>query len=673
MSGRAPAADSGSPAPRYSELVLATVVAAVVAMLIVPLPAALVDLLLALNMTVAVLLLAVAAHVSDPMRMAGFPAVLLLTTFFRLGLAITTTRLILAQADAGQVVGAFGGVVVAGSLVVGIGMLLAIVVVQLMVVARGAERVAEVAARFALDAMPGQQLAIDAEVRTGLISPAEARRRRRLLERESQLYGSMDGAMKLVKGDAVATVVITLINVAGGMVVGVGSRGMSAGEAASVYATLAIGNGLVVQIPALLVALAAGLIVIRVASPDGPDSSDSNAGGAPLGHGAPGQMLAQPRAMAVAAVIMLGLAVIPGLPTMPFLAVAVLSAVVAYVLRGHAATNAAAAGAAAGDDMVAPLVLELGGALAAEVGAGGGAFSARIAPGLQRRLRARLGLLAPPLMVRVDPGLGHGYRVLIFGLPVASATPEAMIDATPEAMIDAENRDLPMYARKAPASPPQLDDTTPAALLGSAIAAILDRDAAQLFSMQEVHAALEQLGRARPAVVREVVPGLIGLPALTTLLGRLARERIAIADLSAILHAVAETSGRGRMLDAATQAEHVRTALCAQISRQVAPHGTVRAWQLDPLVEDTLRSALLTDASGSYLALEPVLARELGDAIARAHAEARSDAPAVLLAGMDVRRHVRELVAGRLPRLMVLSPRELLPETAVHIVATVGL
>ncbi|HEX7840715.1 MAG TPA: FHIPEP family type III secretion protein, partial [Kofleriaceae bacterium] len=299
----------GSKVGAVAELAVAALVIAVVAMLIVPLPRPLVDALLVLNLGLSVALLMAALFTPRPLRFAAFPTLLVLATLFRVGLEVSVTRLILADADAGQVVRAFGGAVVAGSLVVGLVVFGVITVVQLVVVARGAERVAEVAARFALDAMPGKQMAIDAELRAGAIDAEAARARRADLERESQLYGAMDGAMRFVKGDAIAAIAIVVINLVGGLVIGVGQRGLSADQAMRTYSLLSIGEGLVAQIPALVIAVGSGLLVTRVAS----------AGDRPIGETL-GEALAGPRALGGAAVLLVTLGLVPGLPLGPFAA-----------------------------------------------------------------------------------------------------------------------------------------------------------------------------------------------------------------------------------------------------------------------------------------------------------------------------------------------------------------
>src|SRR6476619_3563644 len=306
-----------------AELALAALVIGVVAMMIVPLPTWLLDVLLATNLSLSVAILLVVLYVPDALAIATFPTVLLLTTLFRLALNVSSSRLILLQANAGDVIHAFGQFVVRGNYVVGAVVFLILTIIQFVVIAKGSERVAEVSARFVLDAMPGKQMAIDAEARSGTIDGAEARRRRRLLSRESQFYGAMDGAMKFVKGDVIASVIITFINILGGLAIVVGQRGLEVEAALKKYGLLTIGDGLVTQIPALVLSTAAGILVTRVASED-PDRS--------LGSGLASQILGIPKAMQVAGLFVLGLSLVPGLPTAPFL---LLGAVLLFAARAR--------------------------------------------------------------------------------------------------------------------------------------------------------------------------------------------------------------------------------------------------------------------------------------------------------------------------------------------------
>src|SRR3954452_4741179 len=320
---------------RYSDMALAGLVVAIVGMMIVPLPTPLLDLLISVNIATGVVLLLVAIYVSDALKIATFPTLLLLTTLFRLALEVSATRLILLRADAGEVIRAFGNFVVAGNLVVGAVVFLILTMIQFIVISKGSERVAEVAARFTLDAMPGKQMSIDAELRAGHIDHNEARRRRSALARESQLFGSMDGAMKFVKGDAIAGIVVLAVNIVGGLVIGVLQRGLDVATAAKTYTVLTIGEGLVSQIPALVISTAAGIIVTRVASEEE---------GGHLGRDIGLQVMAQPKAIAIAAGLLLLLAVVPGLPGVPFVTLGIVLGLIAWrLLRTPAAAAAESA------------------------------------------------------------------------------------------------------------------------------------------------------------------------------------------------------------------------------------------------------------------------------------------------------------------------------------------
>ena len=380
---------------RTADLALAGLVVAIVGMMIVPLPAPMLDLLICVNIAAAVTLLLVAIYVSDALKIATFPTLLLLTTLFRLALEVSATRLILLRGDGGAVIRAFGNFVVAGNLVVGAVIFLILTMIQFIVVAKGSERVAEVAARFTLDAMPGKQMSIDAELRTGHIDHAEARRRRAALARESQLFGSMDGAMKFVKGDAVAGIVVLAVNIVGGLVIGVFQRGLDLSLAARTYTVLTIGEGLVAQIPALVIATAAGIIVTRVASEDD---------GSHLGKDIGLQILAYPRALGIGAGLLAILAVVPGMPAPPFLLLAVLLGTVAWkVSRPPVPVDSQAAGptaAAATPEALTPVLTPIAVEVSAELGSRLGSFAAEAVPRIREQLFAELGLPLPAVRLR---------------------------------------------------------------------------------------------------------------------------------------------------------------------------------------------------------------------------------------------------------------------------------
>jgi type III secretion protein V len=690
---------------RYADVLLAILVVSIVGMMIIPLPTHLLDLLITLNISFSVVLLMVAIYVSDALRVSSFPTILLITTLFRLGLNVSSTRLILLQADAGDVIRAFGEFVVRGNFVVGAIIFLVLTLIQFIVIAKGSERVAEVAARFTLDAMPGKQMAIDADLRAGHITQDEARRRRAALGRESQLYGSMDGAMKFVKGDAIAGIVITVVNIVGGLIVGVTQRDMGAGDAVRTYGLLTIGDGLVSQIPALVISVAAGMIVTRVASEEE---------GSHLGRDIGGQILAQPKAIAIAAGLLFGLALVPGLPKLPFFVMATITGGVAWqLLRRARAAAPAATGAAkvaaavaappgtrpapAGDEdlagaTIAAIALEVADDLADACGVDRGKDGALVGaalPALRRSLYQELGVVVPAVRVRRLRGAAAGtWRVRLAEVPVADGTVPAdrrLAAEAPERLeplgVTGEPARVPGTNRPAawvrPADEPALAAAgvtclEPAAVLQLALGAVLRRHAHELVGIQETQALLDQLEKTHPALVREVVPKIAPIQLVTEVLRRLVEEGIAIRDLRAILGALADWARAEK--DPVILTEYVRTALRRQISFQHARGGALPVWLLEPMVDDAIRGAITKTQTGSFLALEPELSRDILAAFRRAFAErAPGAAPPVVLASMEIRRHVKKLVEIEHPDAVVLSFQELTPSLSLQPVGRIGL
>ena len=626
---------------RHGDVLVAGLVIAVVAMMIVPLPRPLLDLLLVLNIALASLLLMVSIYVPSATRFGTLPTVLLLATLLRLGLNVSSARLILLDADAGRVIRAFGAFVVRGNLVVGAIVFLILVVIQYLVIAKGAERVAEVAARFSLDAMPGRQLAIDADLRAGGIDHDEARRRRAALQRESQLYGAMDGAMKFVKGDAIAAIVIVAISLIGGVIVGVTQHKLGFVQALTTYGILSIGEGLVTQLPALLIATAAGLVMTRVPG----EQPDGN-----LGRDLGGELLAHPRALAITAVLLLVLALVPGLPALPFLVLGVLVAAVAWAVRNPVASGVSdRTGASAGPhplpiSSMATLALELAPDVAARAGADdGGALLAVELPRVTSELMADLGVPLPPVGVRVDPGLAAGsYRVLLAGVPMARAS-------------------LDTHAAAA--------DVAPA--LARAVAEVARRTAPDLVGIQETQALLDALERTHPALVREVVPRSIAPALLADVLRRLVDEGVSIRDLRGIVQALADAPAGER--DGALLAERVRGALRRQLSHQHAADGQLDVLLVDPEIEDAVRAAAARSAAGALLALEPALQEDVLGALRRALATRPAAArPPVVLVPADVRRPLRRLLELERADIAVLSFQELLPDVRTNPVGRIA-
>ncbi len=626
-----------------SDALLAAVVIAVVALMVVPLPTFLLDLLLATNLAISVAVLLVSLYVSDALKIAAFPTLLLITTLVRLGLNVASTRLILLQADAGEVIRAFGGFVVRGNYVVGAVVFAILAIIQFVVIAKGSERVAEVGARFTLDAMPGKQLAIDAELRSGSIDAGEARARRRQLMRESQFYGAMDGAMKFVKGDVIASLLITGINLFGGLAIGVLQRDMTALAALRRYGLLTIGDGLVTQIPALLLATAAGVLVTRVASEE-PET--------PLGEELFSQLFGAPRALSVSGVFVLGLAIVPGLPALPFLAIGALLLLGARWRRRALSERADHVrglprirrhGEELGPEflpVVVPWSVRVSADLQPLVGDHGGQPGIAAAmDGLRQRLFARLGAPLAPCRVEVDLDLPERHAVLsIHEIPahVCRLPPEAPA------------RDLPV-------------------LLADALLPVLEDRAADFLGLAETQDLLDRLEQVVPATVRQVVPKPVSLDVLTEVLRRLLEEGVSIRDLKSILEALANTARTEK--DPLQLAEAVRCHLRRTLTHELtAGKGELPVVLLDPPIEETIRSAISRTESGSFLTLAPAAARDVVRAVARAidpSPETTTPAGPVLLTHPDIRRFVRKLLETDLPHVRVISFAELLPEVVL--------
>jgi type III secretion protein V len=528
-------------------------VMAIVGMMIVPLPTMLLDLLLVSNLALAMLMLITALRVPAGLAFSTLPTVLLITTLYRLALNVSSTRLILAQADAGRVIRAFGDFVVRGNYAVGAVVFAIITIIQYLVVAKGSERIAEVGARFTLDALPGKQLAIDADLRAGALSPDAARKRRALLERESQFYGAMDGAMKFVKGDAVAGMLIALLCFAGGSSVGVFMHGREISDSLRVYGLLTIGDALVSQIPSLVISTAAGLVVTRVAEHEQTSS---------LGQDIAAQLSASPAVLGGAGLFVFALGLAPGLPFAPFALAALLLAAAAWArARGHAALAAGEA--------PARVVLELGSALDPTV-------RAQLEDALRRaahRCSRRLALPAPSVRVLHEPELSSGvYTLRLREAPVLHGASGEL-----------------------------------ARLIEREIAPALERHARELLDMRDVQIKLDELG----PLTRGVLGRTLTLPALTGLLRQLLDEAVSLRAWERILEAVSAAADR----PAHQQLELVRRALREQIVHDLGQTRELHVHRLDPLIEDAVREAIVTRGDQRALALAPDLARDIVRAV----------------------------------------------------------
>ncbi len=680
---------------RTSDLGLAVLVVVIVGMLIVPLPTFLLDLLITLNIAVAVILLLVAIYVGDALKIATFPSLLLLTTLFRLAIEVSATRLILLKANAGQVIHAFGNFVVAGNLVVGVVVFLILTTIQFIVIAKGSGRVAEVGARFTLDAMPGKQLSIDADLRAGHIDADEARRRRALLARESQFFGSMDGAMKFVKGDAIAGILVLLTNGVGGLMVGVLMKGMDWPGALRTYTLLTIGEGLVAQIPALVISTAAGILVTRVSS----EEEDAH-----LGRDIGRQILAQPKALAVAAALLVVLALVPGLPALPFLILGALLGLLAYkliVLRhpisSHAAFPGSPAVARAGEresqaelpaPLLLPIAIELSVALAPVLAGrqGSSRLESELIPALRRDFFMETGIALPTVSVRgnvadLAPG---AYAIRLQEIPVArghavahaaltketperlralgiAALPATHPDGTPSAWIAAPEL--------AAARARHLSLLSPEEVIAEHLLRVARRHGHMFVGIQETQVLLQALQRTHPNLVRAVVPQLVSPALLADVLQRLAREGLSLRHLGDILGALAK--GMDGERDAASLAENVRAALHRHITfKHSGADGTVGVFSLDATIEQTVAEAIRNRGAHSYLALEPQLSGDIVRAVERA--VAGIPAPVILTSG-EIRRHVRGLLEPEQPQVAVLAYRELTPEAKLRTLGRIAI
>ncbi|MDB4985821.1 MAG: Flagellar biosynthesis protein FlhA [Myxococcaceae bacterium] len=600
-----------------ADLVLALLVVSVIAMMVVPLPTPLIDFLIALNLGFGVLLLAAALYMRDALGFAAFPTLLLLGTLYRLSLNVASTRLILLQADAGRVIEAFGSFVVRGDYRVGALVFVMLTLIQFIVIARGAELVAEVSARFSLDALPGKQLAIDNELRAGSLRPEEARAQRRRLERESQLYGALDGALKFVKGDAIAGIVITVINVVGGVSIGVFARDLPLTDSLKTYGLLTIGDGLVTQLPALLSATAAGLVVTRVAPHEPGDSLASDIGRT---------LLDEPRALAIGALVLFGLAFVPALPSWPFLLIALGCAVGCAAgmqrLRGVRSVEAAAA------HHHGALVLELG-----------------------RELYAKLcarGIPAPALNTALTDARWRCESMLGITLPKIAVRQSA---ALPPLALRWLFRELPSLVVTT------ADANESAACAASQLVELTRRRAADFLELDEVQRMIDRLEREQPALVRLTMPRPLKATQLAQVLRLLVGEGVSVRWLSEIVEAIAPHADEHA--SAHTLAEVARRALARRISHALAPDGALHVMRVSPELEETLSDGLRRDGTTEVVALPPDLTREIVEAIASAHR--RAPVPHALVTTSELRRHVHAMMLEQAPDLAVVTAQELMP------------
>lgn len=656
-----------------SDLALAACLLLVTATLVVPLPTALVDVLLVANLALSVVVLLATAYVTDPLQLSVFPSLLLTAALGRLGLNVAMARLILTQGSAGSVVAAFGGLVVGGNLVVGLVLFVILLVVQFLVVTNGTSRMAEVAARFALDAMPGKQMSIDAELNAGALTEEAARERRRQVERQSDFFGAMDGASKFVRGDAIAGLLITAVNLLGGFGVGV-SRGMSPAEAAGAFALQAVGAGLALQIPSLLMSAASGLILTRTAGADH------------LGADLVAQLTARWRPLVAAGAIVAVLGLFPGLPKVAFLLVGGLLAAVGWGLRTSPAPPEPAAPAPPAQDAlqaageVDPISLEIGYGLVAlvEPTQGGDLLSRIVA--LRKQLATSLGLVVPPVRVRDDPGLGaREYCIRIRGVEVArgEVVPSGLlaVRASPDAPeLPGMRTTDPAFgtpavwisqAERAVAEASGYTVVEPPVVVATHLHEVVRRYGWRLLSRQDVQEMLDRLRERQKALVDELVPNVLSVGDVHRVLQLLLQEGVPIRDLVTILEILSDAGRTVKEPDRLV--ELVRRGL----GRGLYQHLLDDQRRLNVLVLDPQAERLLLDGAQGRADVD-VLQRLPQAAQAAWEAASRDAAHPVLLCSGSVRLAVRRLLEPVVPQLPVLAFEELEPNLAINRLGTVS-
>jgi len=656
---------------KHADLVLVVLVVGILVVLFTPIPPALLDLLILANFSFALLILLLTFYMARPVEFSTFPSLLLVATLFRLSLNIAATRLILTDADAGKVINAIGSLVVGGNYVIGLIVFLILVVVQYVVVTNGAQRVSEVAARFTLDSMPGQQMSIDADLNMGFIDQAEAMRRRKLLEKEAGFYGSMDGASKFVKGDAIAGIVIMLINIIGGLVIGVMQLGMPWSEALKTYTLLTIGDGIVTQVPALVIAVGTGIIVTR-------SSADAN-----LSAEVFRQLTSFSKTLVIVVVALCGVLLLPGIPTWPVLILIALLSVVAYATRQRndkPAEEAAAEAsqAAQAEDVYAALTPEavevkLGAALTGLVNDGSGLFMDRVGS-FRRQLALESGFVIPNVRFTEEAALHpQAYEVRVFGATVASAalrpgcTLAIHAGGELKPLPGEEARDptygLPAYwiaeEHCEAALAARFTLVEPEIVLLTHLGEVLRQQSAALLTRAETSALLDRLRQRQAGLIDELIPSVLTLSEVQKVLQNLLQEKVSIRNLELILEVLVD-SGRS-VKDSVQLTELVRQRLGPVICQPlVGDSGFMHVLTFDPAVEQSLAKSVRASNGGANLVLEPRFAEQvLSGVMAQVDRMMKNSLVPVLLCAPELRRHVRVLTERLLPHLRVVAITEI--------------
>lgn len=677
---------------RNADIGLAILIVGIMTVMVIPLPPLALDFLLSLSITIAMVIVLVAVYVKSPLEFAVFPSLLLITTLYRLSLNVATTRLVLLHGNegtdaAGKVIEAFGQFVVGGNYVVGSVVFAILVIINYKVITQGSTRISEVAARFTLDAMPGKQMSIDADLNAGLITETVARSRRKGLEDEANFYGAMDGALKFVRGDAVAGIIIVIVNITGGFLIGVFQQGMPMVDAARVYTILTIGDGLVAQLPTLLISTASGLIVSRTASA-------SN-----LGKDLVNQMLVSPRAMGIASGFLVFMSIVPGMPTVAFMGLGLGAGALAYLIsaaedeaREAEKKEAEKAAAAPPPEKVEALLpldtleLEIGYELIPLVDqAQDGELLERI-KSLRRQFALEMGIIVPPMHIRDNLQLkSNEYSILIKGVEVArgelwmnhhlAIDPGTGVSRVPGVDTRDPTFGLPALwvsdANKERARMSGYTVVDTATVITTHIKEIIRRHSGQLLGRQETQSLIETFKETHPKVVEELIPAQLTLGQVQKVLQNLLREEVSIRDLHTILETLADWASVTKDTDILT--EYVRSAMSRQICKSLkSADGSLYVMTLDPQTEEMVVRSIKTTDHGSYLSLDPKAAQKLIESLKGAvgRFDATGATP-VLLTGPAARMHIRRMMERHIPNLMVLSHNEVAMDVKLQNLAVV--
>ena len=688
---------------RYGDIYIAAIIVSVVGLMIMPVPAFLLDTLIAVNLGISCVLLFMSLYMKSALAFSTFPSLLLITTLFRLSLNITTTRMILVDGYAGEIIYTFGNFVVAGNFVVGVVIFLILLIVQFIVITKGAERVAEVAARFTLDAMPGKQMSIDADLRAGNLTVKDAQARRSVIEKESQLFGAMDGAMKFVKGDAIASLIMTAINIIAGILIGVTQKGMAIDKAVTTYSILTIGDGLVSQIPALLISICAAMIITRAGSEEGTG----------LGGDVVEQIFAAPKAILIGGVVVFAMGLIPGFPKVQFFTLALIILALGYALMraaektkgrrrterlhagGEGAKSSAAPPSAAADDdedsstdfsITVPIMLEVDAAVQEHVTAE--RLNSELVQ-VRKALYLDLGVPFPGIYLRFNQNLHSGmYQILLQEVPMSDGVirpGHLYVRETEENLslfnIPFEPVEKPPDRRAAYWVPDSaraklieagIAFMEPPKLLSFHISLVLRRYAGDFIGLQETKGLLTRMEAEYGELVREV-QRVIPPQRISEVLQRLVQEDISVRNLRLIFQALIEWAPKEK--DTLILSEYVRIALRRFISYKFSGGQNILVvYLLDPQAEETIRKAIRQTSGGSFLALDPATSKKLVDEIRNKVGGAlQRERTPVILTSMDIRRFLRKLVELEMPDLHVLSHQELTEEINVQPLGRIGL